>query len=85
MVQTLRMQVKEKKAQLFREKAMSKFGHSKGAISKALNEALDAWLSRFEGKKKFVSARELTGIISDLKDSSLQAQKKAVKWFGESD
>lgn len=79
------MQVKEKKAQLFREKAMSRYGHSKGALSKALNEALDSWLGKFEGKKSIISARKIRGIISDLKDTSLQAQKKAVKWFGESD
>ena len=86
-VETLRVQVDEKKARMVRKKAMEIFGHSKGSISKAGNVALDKWLLSVEGKKGKITIepKELTGMLSDLKDSSLQAQKKALKWFGKVD
>ena len=83
-MQILKTQLKDEKAELFRRKAMEKFGHSKGAISKALNEAIDKWIARGKGKRAF-SISELKGIVSDLKESSLAAQKKAVKWVSEAD
>ena len=78
-METLRAQVEEKKAKLFRRRAMRAYGDSKGAISKALNKAIEDWLSRTEAKKGLIRASELTGMASDLKDSSLSAQKKAEK------
>ncbi|MBI4044530.1 MAG: hypothetical protein HY392_02380 [Candidatus Diapherotrites archaeon] len=81
-METLRVQVDEKKARLVRKKAMEAYGHSKGSISKAVNVALDKWIYSVEGKTKRISARELTGIASDLKDSSLAAQKKALRYMG---
>ena len=34
--------------QKFRQLAMKKFGHGKGSLSKALAEALDAWIKAHE-------------------------------------
>lgn len=78
-METLKTQIRENKAKLFREIAMERYGHSKGSISKALNEAIDIWLEKLEGKKRTIKARELTGIASSSKDSSHQAHKKAVR------
>ena len=53
-METLRAQVEEKKAKLFRRRAMRAYGDSKGAISKALNKAIasikpEVMLSRVAG------------------------------------
>lgn len=86
-METLRVQVDKKKGELVRKKAMEIYGHSKGSISKAANAALDKWLFTVEGKKGKlkIEPKELTGILSDLKGSSLSLQKKAVKAFGKAD
>jgi len=80
-MQTLRFQVKEKKAQLFREKAMQKYGHGKGSISKALDDAINTWLDKYGAKESAIRPSDLTGSLSS-KDSALEAQKKAVKLWG---
>ncbi len=84
-METLKVQLEKKKASYFRQKAMGFYGYSKGSISKAMNTAIDDWLSKVEAKNGLLSARDLMGVASDLKGSSLGAQKKAVKWFGEVD
>ena len=86
-METLRVQVDSKKGTLVRKKAMELYGHSKGSISKSVNVALDKWLFTVEGKKGKIKIepKELTGMVSHLKDSSLSAQKKAVAWFGQVD
>ena len=78
-METLRVQLEEKKAKLVRKKAMEVYGHSKGSISKAIDSALNSWLNKVSVKKGKIKAEELTGIVSDLKDSSIKAQQKAVK------
>lgn len=82
MMETLRVQLEKKKSEQVRKKAMEIYGHSKGSISKAVNTALDKWLFTLEGKKGTIRAEQLTGIASDLKYSSISAQKKAVKLLG---
>ena len=85
-METLKVQVKEKKAHIFRERAMKAFGHSKGAISNAMNSAMDMWLDKWEGKKSLLRAKDFRGSASDLKYSSaLKAQKKAVELMGKAD
>ncbi|HZX20227.1 MAG TPA: hypothetical protein VFF13_04385 [archaeon] len=86
-METLRAQVKEKKVKIFREKAMKKFGHEKGAISKAVNDAIDKWLDYEENKsaKRKLTASDIRGLFSATHESSIGAQKKAVKMFGEID
>lgn len=84
-METIRAQVEEKKARVFRKRAMEKYGHSKGAISMAVNKAIGEWLDRHEAKKSAIKASELIGIVSDLKDTSSQAKKKAAEWFGGND
>ena len=83
-MQTMRFQTKEKKAKLLREIAMEKFGHGKGSISKALNEAVDGWVDKY-GAKSRLKASDLRGLFSGTADSSMAAQRKAVKWFSEAD
>ncbi len=86
-METLRVQVEKKKSDLVRRKAMEIYGHSKGSISKAVNDALDKWLFSVEGKNRTVKiqASELTGMLSHLKGTSLSIQKKAVEEFGLTD
>jgi len=94
-METLKVQLDEKKSKRVRKKAMEIYGHSKGSISKAVNAALDKWLASIEGKKGKIRAESLTGMVSDLKYSSLSAQKmkysslsaqkKAVKIMGSVD
>ena len=79
-MQVLKAQVKKSKAEEFKKTAMDNYGYSKGTISKALNEAIAEWIKK-RNTKKSVKASELTGIASELKDSSLKAQKKATKIF----
>ena len=84
-MQVLKTQLKDEMAELFRKKAMESFGHSKGAISKALNEAISNWLKNKKARKGTVTLEELRGIIKDLKYSSMQAQKEAVNLMGKVD
>ena len=80
-MQVLKTQLKDERAELFRKKAMEKFGHSKGAISSALNEAIDQWLKT----KTSIDVREFRGIFRNAKDTSLELQKKAVKLWAKAD
>ena len=84
-METLKVQLPEKKARLVRQKAMKIYGYSKGSISKALDKAIDEWLDKVEAKKGGIKASSLTGIAAGLKDSSMQAERKAVKSMGSVD
>ena len=75
-METLRVQIKPEKAELVRKMAMGKFGYMKGAISKAVNVALDEWLSK-SSKRKKPDWRKLRGILSDVKLSSVELQHRA--------
>lgn len=82
-METLKLQVKKEKAQRVRETAMREFGHSKGAIRKALNEAVDDWM---EKKVFFSRAREpdwdaVTGALKEIKLSSVELQHRAHEVF----
>lgn len=45
-METLKIQMEEKKAREVRATAMQMYGHKKGAISMALNHAIEDWLNR---------------------------------------
>ncbi|MEW6295626.1 MAG: hypothetical protein AB1467_05030 [Candidatus Diapherotrites archaeon] len=81
-METLKVQLDRKKAELFRMNAMKTYGYSKGAISRALNDAIDKWLERlqFKGtKKRKYKVDELVGLIKDIKMDSVEAQHEALK------
>ncbi len=75
-METLRAQVKPEKAELVRKVAMDRFGYTKGAISKAVNVALDEWLSSHSKRKK-PDWSKLRGALSDVKLNSVELQHRA--------
>ena len=78
LMETLRAQTTREKAQKVREEAMKRFGYSKGSISMAVNEALDAWIKKPSKKKqKKVDWSDLRGVLKDVKMSSVELQHKA--------
>jgi hypothetical protein len=61
----------------FRELAMRKFGYSKGAISRAVEEAILRWISSAEeGSISFEGdpVEVIDGILSDINISSVELQ-----------
>ena len=74
--ETLRVQMNPEKAELVRKTAMDKFGYTKGAISQAVNEALDEWLNQ-KSKRKKPDWGKLRGVLSDVKMSSVELQHRA--------
>lgn len=74
---TLRVQVPQDKARKVREKAMKQFGYAKGAISKAINSALDEWLGKVQPSKPTLTAKDLLGRLKGVKESSVELQHKA--------
>ncbi|MCR4368717.1 MAG: hypothetical protein NUV67_02305 [archaeon] len=81
-METIKFQIEEKKAKRFRKRAMGSYGYSKGAVSKAANNAIDLWLDRTDGKKSTLNAKDIRGIVSGLEGSSLEIEKKSMKMFG---
>ncbi len=78
--------MEEHKAKRVREMAMKLYGHSKGSISKAVNNALDEWLKKADTKKKKLTVDHIFGIAKGAKiTSSVQAQKDAVAHMGRYD
>jgi hypothetical protein len=72
-METLRIQINPKKALAIKKMAMSKFGFEKGAISKAVNEALDEWMKKEKDSKK-VNWNKLMGVLSEEKLASVELQ-----------
>jgi len=63
----------------FRELAMRKFGYGKGALSKAVEEAIYIWVSLNE--KEHTDFKEdpveaIDGILSDIKIDSVELQHR---------
>ncbi|MBO3842938.1 MAG: hypothetical protein FGF48_11090, partial [Candidatus Brockarchaeota archaeon] len=67
----------------FREAAMRRFGYSKGALSRAAEEAIEKWLSSVEGVVfEGDPVKAIEGLLSDIKVGSVELQHSAVKsWF----
>lgn len=81
----VKTELKGERNELFRKMAMERFGHSKGAIGKAMNEAIEDWLKSRRTKKSTVTLKELRGIWKDINISSLKLQKEAVRLWGKVD
>ena len=80
-MKTLRVQLPEKQAQKVREEAMRRYGYGKGSISKALSDALDAWLQHAKPGKAKRSFKELLGRASRVKGSSVAVQHRAKNYW----
>ena len=80
---TIKVQMDEKRAVEVRRVAMQVYGHKKGAISTAVNNAIDQWLLALKTtpkkNKKPVDWNKLIGIIKDEKMSSVEYQHYITK------
>ena len=68
----------------FRELAMRKFGYSKGAISRAAQEAIAMWVSRvgsegFQFEEDPIEA--IDGLLSDVRLDAVELQHKATEFW----
>jgi hypothetical protein len=84
LVSGLRIQIRKDLEARFREVAMRRFGYSKGALSRAAEEAIEKWLSSieeagFEGDP----VEAIDGLLSDVKASSVELQHSARKLWSE--
>lgn len=79
----IRVNLNEKKERKFRERAMRKFGYRKGALSKAINEAIDAWLIHEENPitKLENPTSEIYGLLKELKTTSTELQHSGMLLF----
>lgn len=77
----LRLQLRADIERRFREAAMRRFGFGRGALSRAAEQAIEAWLSttteavRFDGDPIVA----IDGILSDLSVDSVELQHSARK------
>ena len=63
----------------FRELAMRRFGYSKGALSKAVEEAIIKWISSIENENESFEGdpiEAIEGILSDIDMESVFLQHK---------
>lgn len=79
----LRIQIRRDLEARFREAAMRRFGYSKGALSRAAEEAIEKWLSSVEGVVfEGDPVKAIEGLLSNIKVGSVELQHSAVKsWF----
>jgi len=73
----IRAKINERLERRFRELAMKRFGYGKGALSKAVEEAILNWISLVE--KEEVSfegdpVEAIDGLLSDININSVQLQ-----------
>jgi hypothetical protein len=71
----LRVQLDEKLERKFRENAMKKFGYTKGALSKAAQEAIKDWISSKEKAEETFEGDPVQAIDGLLKDIDIDAVK----------
>ena len=72
---TLRIQIDKKLEQQFRELAMKRFGYTKGALSKAAEEAFLQWaLTQEEKKFEKDPVGAIDGLLSDVDIDSVELQ-----------
>ncbi|MCK4478092.1 hypothetical protein KAU88_06160 [Candidatus Bathyarchaeota archaeon] len=78
----LRVQIDQKLERKFRELAMKKFGYTKGALSKAAEEAFIQWTSTL-GEEKLSFEEDpieaIDGLLSDIDINSVELQHEATK------
>jgi len=79
----IKIELPEQKEQEFREKAMRKFGYQKGALKKAILEAINFWILQEKGREEKVAhpTETLTGVLKGIQESSVELQHKATKLF----
>ena len=79
----IKINLDDQKEKLFRERAMKKFGYKKGALSKALEEAVDMWLLAENNRLPLVEnpTQELEGLLSGLKETSVELQHLGSRLF----
>lgn len=73
----IRAKINERLERRFRELAMKRFGYGKGALTKAVEEAILNWISSVE--KEEVSfegdpVEAIDGLLSDININSVQLQ-----------
>ena len=77
---TLRVQINKQLEQKFREFAMKKFGYSKGALSKAAEEAFIQWTLTQEKEKLSFNedpVEAIDGLLSNVNIDSVTLQHEA--------
>lgn len=85
-METLRLEFRGKKAKsIIRNASRLYGGPTRENVYRAVNEAVDDWLTRMPRRKKTIDASELTGAASGIKMSSLEAEEKALELFGSAD
>ena len=79
MKEVMRVILAPEKARKVRQFAMARYGFRKGAISKAVNAALDIWMEKPEKVKRKPAPdwRSLEGALSDIKMTSVELQHEA--------
>lgn len=81
---TLRVQIDKKLEQKFRELAMKRFGYTKGALSKAAEEAFTQWTSTQEKEELSFEGdpvEAIDGLLSDVDIDSVELQHEAKKFW----
>ncbi|GEM_PF-590903 len=77
----LRAKIDKRLEQRFREIAMKRFGYTKGALSRAMEEAILVWLSAVEKEEEIEFEGDpvdaIDGLLSDVDMDSVQLQHKA--------
>ena len=72
-METLKVQMAPERARIVRKKAYMEFNHKKGAISKAINKAMDEWLEKRVAKSK-TRLSAILGATKDEKTDSVTLQ-----------
>ncbi len=72
----IKINLDDQKEKVFRERAMRKFGYKKGALSKALEEAVDMWLLVENNELPRVKnpTHELEGLLAGITQTSVELQ-----------
>lgn len=78
---TIKVSVPDEKEEKFRKAAMKVFGHKRGSISKAAENALEEWADRmvFENDTKLPEdpVEFLEGNLSGIDESGVELQEQA--------
>jgi hypothetical protein len=79
---SLRVQIDPKLEHKFREAAMKKYGYTKGALSKAAEEAILNWLPTANKEKEIFEGNPITaieGLLKDIQVDSVTLQHEVLK------
>lgn len=81
----IRAKIDDKLELRFRELAMKRFGYGKGALTKAIEEAIIKWISSVE-KEELTFEEDpieaIDGLISDIKVDAVELQHRIKDlWF----